>query len=395
MAVPFRISGRSEPRRVVPCYPYPYSYPDFLALCALSVAVSLASLPAPPRQKVVAGSNRNGDNGISGTLRCCSVVDAITVRRNMLLRTKIEDTIQNDRDSEIESRLPRLDNILEKFEIIQNDIEILSGNQIQDDERQMLEDTYYEVLSLAKSLLNANRNVSVTPSQPLDRISNLSTNCGYTGDSLSNVQRFYYLQACLKGEAAQVIGSIEMSNNNYEIAWIDKSNNGSSKIMQRLWQTQTSWDEVIPLELHSLRKQFHKSMENLNDMKILRKVLTSGAVDFELHAFGDTSESALGSCVYIRSVTRLVDKANPAGIVSRGRNPLKLMENEMWWYGPEFLREDFSYWPEQQRFTNSEILEKRLDVGKAGNRNKGRKRTPKAHVEPLSWMSTYHPPPVG
>ncbi|GJQ88427.1 hypothetical protein Trydic_g23911 [Trypoxylus dichotomus] len=73
--------------------------------------------------------------------------------------------------------------------------------------------------------------------------------------------------------------------------------------LQRLWQTQTSWDEVIPLELHSLWKQFYKSMENLNDMKIPRKVLTSGAVDFELHAFGDASESAFGSCVYIRSVT--------------------------------------------------------------------------------------------
>ncbi|GJQ78647.1 hypothetical protein Trydic_g11750 [Trypoxylus dichotomus] len=223
--------------------------------------------------------------------------------------------------------------------------------------------------------------------------------------------------------------------------------------LQRLWQTQTSWDEIIPLELHSLWKPFYKSMENLNDMKISRKVLTSRAVDFELHAFGDLSESA-GSCVYISVtseglyssrllcakskiaplkritlprlelnaallLTRLVDKAvtsleinfirkyfwcdstivlnwiaaepitwntyvanriteiqelsktaewryvpslrNPADIVSRGRNPLKLMESEMWWYGPEFLRGDCSCWPEQQRFTNSEALEKRAN----------------------------------
>ncbi|GJQ75204.1 hypothetical protein Trydic_g9806 [Trypoxylus dichotomus] len=68
--------------------------------------------------------------------------------------------------------------------------EILSGNQIQEDERQTFEDTYYDVLSLAKALLNANRNVSVTPSQRLDRISNLSTNCGYTVDvsNVSNIQ---------------------------------------------------------------------------------------------------------------------------------------------------------------------------------------------------------------
>lgn len=36
---------------------------------------------------------------------------------------------------------------------------------------------------------------------------------------LSNVQKFYYLQSCLKGEAAQLIQSIEIFNVNYNIAW--------------------------------------------------------------------------------------------------------------------------------------------------------------------------------
>ncbi|GJQ68458.1 hypothetical protein Trydic_g17036 [Trypoxylus dichotomus] len=175
--------------------------------------------------------------------------------------------------------------------------------------------------------------------------------------------------------------------------------------LQNLWQTQTSWDEVIPLELHSLWKQFYKSIENVNDMKIPRKVLTSGAVNFELHAFGDALLCAKSKIAPLKRITlprlelnaalllsRLVDKAvtsleinfiqkvteiqelsktaewryvpslqNPADIVSRGRNPLKLMESEMWWYGPEFLREDCSCWPEQQIFTNSETLEKRAN----------------------------------
>ncbi|GJQ87531.1 hypothetical protein Trydic_g10816 [Trypoxylus dichotomus] len=51
--------------------------------------------------------------------------------------------------------------------------------------------------------------------------------------------------------------------------------------LQRLWQTQASWDEVIPLELQSLWKQFYKSMENLNDMEIPRKVIGQALLTYE------------------------------------------------------------------------------------------------------------------
>lgn len=41
----------------------------------------------------------------------------------------------------------------------------------------------------------------------------------HNNDQLSNVQKFCYLRACLKSEAAQLIQSIEITNDNYEVAW--------------------------------------------------------------------------------------------------------------------------------------------------------------------------------
>jgi len=41
----------------------------------------------------------------------------------------------------------------------------------------------------------------------------------HTNGTLSNVQKFYYLQSCLKGEAAQIISSIQITDLNYENAF--------------------------------------------------------------------------------------------------------------------------------------------------------------------------------
>ncbi|GJQ65572.1 hypothetical protein Trydic_g7671 [Trypoxylus dichotomus] len=177
----------------------------------------------------------------------------------------------------------------------------------------MFDDTYYEVLSLAKSLLNANRNVSVTPSQPLDRISNLSTNCGYTGDS-SNIQ-----------------GQVKLPN----ISLPDFSGHFSQWVL--LYTSLSKRRSIVLNWIAAEPITWNTYVANrVTEIQELRK----------------TAEWR-----YVPSLQ------NPADIVSRGRNPLKLMESEMWWYGPEFLREDWSCWPEQQRFANSETLEKRYRSG--------------------------------
>lgn len=41
----------------------------------------------------------------------------------------------------------------------------------------------------------------------------------HSNNSLSNVEKFYYLKSCLKGEAAGIIHSIEVTDLNYETAF--------------------------------------------------------------------------------------------------------------------------------------------------------------------------------
>lgn len=73
-------------------------------------------------------------------------------------------------------------------------------------------------------------------------------------------------------------------------------------IIQKLWQYKLSWDESIPLDLYSRWSKFRNELQLLNQIKIPRNVLAKAPVLIELHGFCDSSESAYGACLYIRSI---------------------------------------------------------------------------------------------
>lgn len=223
-------------------------------------------------------------------------------------------------------------------------------------------------------------------------------------------------------------------------------------ILQRLWETQVTWDESIPLELHTLWQQFFESLPNLNNVQIPRQVTISDFIDIQLHGFSDASELAFGACLYIRVtcpngkhyskllcakskvapmkritlprlelnaallLARLVSKIetsldmkiarkilwcdstivlnwlaaepsnwhtyvanrvaeihelckhlvwrhipsdmNPADIISRGCSPMNLLKNDLWWFGPNFLQNNETLWPETE-YQYEEAPEKR------------------------------------
>lgn len=41
----------------------------------------------------------------------------------------------------------------------------------------------------------------------------------HENSALSSIQKFHYLKACLKDEAAEVIASLETTHDNYQVAW--------------------------------------------------------------------------------------------------------------------------------------------------------------------------------
>lgn len=76
-------------------------------------------------------------------------------------------------------------------------------------------------------------------------------------------------------------------------------------LMQKLWQKRLSWDESVPQILYSTWINFQNSLIQLNDIKIPRCVLLSNPILVEIHGFSDASESAYGTCIYIRCQDQL------------------------------------------------------------------------------------------
>lgn len=152
---------------------------------------------------------------------------------------------------QLESRFQNFVPLLTQFEEIQMQIELedkdFEDNKYQyENERRSFETDYYEYQSKAKRVLNSysyppdcssvsQPNVAnVTGNFKLPTI-NLPTFEGsydqwlffrdtfnsivHNSTSLSSVEKFHYLRLSLKGEAASVISSLEICEENYDTAW--------------------------------------------------------------------------------------------------------------------------------------------------------------------------------
>lgn len=75
----------------------------------------------------------------------------------------------------------------------------------------------------------------------------------------------------------------------------------SAKIMlQTLWSLKLSWDESVPIAIHSQWTNFIKNLSLLNNLSISRYVHTTSDRSYELHGFCDSSERAYAACIYVR-----------------------------------------------------------------------------------------------
>lgn len=73
-------------------------------------------------------------------------------------------------------------------------------------------------------------------------------------------------------------------------------------IMQMLWNLpDISWDDPLPLSIVNAWNKFRSELSLLNSLEIPRCIKTSPSSLFEIHAFGDASEIAYGSVVYVRT----------------------------------------------------------------------------------------------
>lgn len=76
-------------------------------------------------------------------------------------------------------------------------------------------------------------------------------------------------------------------------------------IIQQLWQCKLSWDESIPLDLHTRFVHLRDQLHIIDRLDIPRHVIAKNPIKIELHGFADASERAYGACLYIRSLDQL------------------------------------------------------------------------------------------
>lgn len=73
-------------------------------------------------------------------------------------------------------------------------------------------------------------------------------------------------------------------------------------IIQQLWTLHLDWDDTVPIDLYEKWINFREQLHVLNSIQIPRHVTCSNPVSVEIHGFCDSSNSAYGSSIYIRSI---------------------------------------------------------------------------------------------
>lgn len=157
---------------------------------------------------------------------------------------------------EISSRLDKAKLLLDEFNSVQDEIEIIDNTDVQINERIEFEDRYFEIMAKANNIMhqheelkaNANaNNIQVSPapltisSVPIIKNSiqlppinipkfdgsfdkytsfrDIFVSVIHENEHLSNVEKFYHLKSHLEGPAAQAIDSLVINDANYIIAY--------------------------------------------------------------------------------------------------------------------------------------------------------------------------------
>nr|CAH7737264.1 unnamed protein product [Callosobruchus chinensis] len=202
--------------------------------------------------------------------------------------------------NDLELRVERREKVLNEFEEIQAQIEVVCEDlDSQMIEREEFDNVYFSLLASCKAMISeyydANQQ-SIKASKSSSEHSQISIESvrpvnnpisivlpeiklpkfggGYEhwlefrdtfnslineNDSISETQRFHYLRAALEGGAAQVVRSIEFSSNNYQVAWqalLDRYNNDTMLIHNHM---------KAMIEMPNLSKESHIEIRKMLD----------------------------------------------------------------------------------------------------------------------------------
>jgi len=191
-----------------------------------------------------------------GALKRQQLVRQRSVAKGSLTRMQTFIETGDRKLNDMQVRSEELSNIYNKFEIAQSELE-LCDDIYHSADRQQFEDQYFAVKAKFNELLHiavgpplsrhssshssSSRHTQVSPNShhssthiklpviSLPTFEGETTSCLHyrdtfedlivTNNALSNVQKFHYLTASLKGEAKGVISNLQITNENFSVAW--------------------------------------------------------------------------------------------------------------------------------------------------------------------------------
>ncbi|KAF2889347.1 hypothetical protein ILUMI_16826 [Ignelater luminosus] len=176
-----------------------------------------------------------------------------TIRGQLTRFESFIGSFKKDNYIELETRFKKTEDLWDKFDDLQSQIEIISQEQEQVEYRSIFENQYFAVVSQGKMLLEESKSTPIPAPQilgtnsvigerskpptseprlpPIDLpqfsgayeqwfsfVDNLEALVNRNGN-VAEVHKFDYLQRCLKGEARQVIEALDVTAANYSTAW--------------------------------------------------------------------------------------------------------------------------------------------------------------------------------
>nr|CAH7739803.1 unnamed protein product [Callosobruchus chinensis] len=236
------------------------------------------------------------------------IKSALTRFVTYLDRFSDSDTVQ------LEIRLSQTIGLLDNFNNVQDQLEMIDETEFDSDERYILEERYFSIIEKAKKIVSCRNSTPDMASNAQSASSNSNVDLStlninpssnarfptlelpkFYGDydkwgqfrdmflslvdkdrTLDNIKKFYYLISCLKGEAAKVIANMEITNENYHVAWdLLKNRYENSSVIIKKHVRELFEMPAVSKEPHSLRQLTDNLQKHLRSLASLGEPVES------------------------------------------------------------------------------------------------------------------------
>lgn len=221
-------------------------------------------------------------------------------------KTFIDSITEDSNFTELKKRIEKLDLIFNEFENIQTQIEEHDSSERQETERDSFESLYYEVAAKGEDLVHTYTPVRSSSSTSSSTSNQCSTSNApqikvklpsidlpsfngryedwlsfsetfqaliHKNEALSDVQRLHYLKSSLKGDASQVLQSLELIASNYTVAWslLEDRFKNEKIIIQKHVQSLFDLPSVDKDTNFGLRQLLDGAMKHIRALKALNQ----------------------------------------------------------------------------------------------------------------------------